>query len=352
MPLNTYGPCPTCDEVFQSRAPKTYCTMHCYVTSSEFQERIRRQAKTALVAKLGYEPVREQRACRQCDSRFEVTTRSQKRYCSKSCHRQWHAARFDRAIANPEQIALPQAFDEFLTQAELPCLFEGCTWSGQGLSQHANNAHGIKAADFKRLVGFSPTTGVIGPSLRAALEARQHIHEPKPWFPIQNGGGRGNQTPRSLEGKEKLAKSRAERGSVHVCIVCTSEFVSFASTKTGSREPRFCSTRCKQRWHTDHKKPTPIMQLCCGKCGAEFSASYAQQLRHKKDLPVYCTLLCRQSVNSASSKPGDGRRTYGPETLTAVRRLLAEGLPNRDIAAELGIPASSVSGLKKKFTKL
>ena len=82
------------------------------------------------------------------------------------------AKRFDRWIANPQTLALPQAYDEFLTGEELPCLVEGCNWRGQWLSLHMNYTHGVPADEFKRAAGFNLKSGIISGPMREALAQR------------------------------------------------------------------------------------------------------------------------------------------------------------------------------------
>ena len=37
QPTPVYGPCPTCGSRFESRVPKTYCSLKCYVASPAFR---------------------------------------------------------------------------------------------------------------------------------------------------------------------------------------------------------------------------------------------------------------------------------------------------------------------------
>ncbi len=83
-----------------------------------------------------------------------------------------HCVSLFRFIANPETVSLPQNFDEFLDRAELPCLIEGCGWSGKHLTIHVNAAHGIRAADFKRATGFNVGSGLVGSELARPLSER------------------------------------------------------------------------------------------------------------------------------------------------------------------------------------
>ena len=63
-----------------------------------------------------------------------------KKFCSKDCRRLHYAERFDRWVANPETLALPQCYDEFLMQEELPCLIDGCEWKGKHLARTATRS--------------------------------------------------------------------------------------------------------------------------------------------------------------------------------------------------------------------
>ena len=56
--------------------------------------------------------------------------------------------RYDRQIASPDKLQLPQGYDGCLDREQLNCLVDGCGWVGKHLSTHMNIAHGIKADEF------------------------------------------------------------------------------------------------------------------------------------------------------------------------------------------------------------
>ena len=164
-PKPQHGPCPTCGCMFESRAPKRFCSMRCYLASPIHPMRTlagteaSRRKRLSLPDDARYN--RERRHCLHCDGEFVEIPSKPKRFCSQACYRLYMAGRFDRWIASPQRIALPQAYDEFLASEELPCLVEGCESVGQHLSTHMNITHGVPAAEFKRAAGFNATTGVV-----------------------------------------------------------------------------------------------------------------------------------------------------------------------------------------------
>jgi len=148
------GPCPTCGKTFESRyRGKKYCTLECYSKSPELLERL----------KLKHIRTGENTTCIECGKEFYVKkSRSQRgsgKYCSTICYRKFMEKRFDRWIASPEKLSLPQNYDEFLTLQELPCLVEGCEWRGNFLSLHMNFTHGIARREFKKIAGFNLKSG-------------------------------------------------------------------------------------------------------------------------------------------------------------------------------------------------
>jgi hypothetical protein len=221
----------------------------------------------------------------------------QRKFCSMICYRKYMAERFDRWIANPQRVNLPQAYDEFLTQEELPCLVEGCDWTGHNLSCHMNFAHGVTADQFKEAAGFNVSTGVISPELHLAMSQRK-----------QNAGGRadnfqynGPYVPpkRKLrrEGKEHHAKSSAlarqgpPRGT-ESCRACGKDI---PQPPMGRR--LYCSLKCRSAYKARKRGP-----VICGWCGEEFAGTRGQQLRESRGQRIACSTKCRQLMNS------DGRR--------------------------------------------
>lgn len=147
-PIPSRGPCKTCGKPFSSRTAKIYCSLACYVKSDQFKamqtenmennKSPERRAKMAASLRTG-----EMVKCLECGEETYSKRGRKRRFCSTSCYRAYMAKRFDRWAANPANIALPQGYDEFLDQEELPCVVEGCNWQGKHLSLHINRAHGI-----------------------------------------------------------------------------------------------------------------------------------------------------------------------------------------------------------------
>src|SRR5262249_15951573 len=123
------GVCQQCGQEFRAKYKgRKYCSIKCYRSSPDLMERLRVQSsKLALEAREAqgfHSAERLTKKCLQCGTEMYVRPKefNTKRYCSKPCYRAYMADRFDRWIANPQGIALPQGYDEFLSQEELPCL--------------------------------------------------------------------------------------------------------------------------------------------------------------------------------------------------------------------------------------
>lgn len=167
-----------CGKEFTSLKPdRLYCSIKCRCTSPDFKAAALANAVKAQAGRKGGTRKSEQLTCAnpECGKVFYVKPSEVKRgkkTCSRHCYRLWLAGRFDRAIAAPATFKEMQGFDEYLTQDNLPCLIEGCTWEGDNLGLHMNQTHGISADDFKRMAGFNLSTGLISPRLEAAFVAR------------------------------------------------------------------------------------------------------------------------------------------------------------------------------------
>lgn len=168
--------CPTCEKTFRTRNPdKTYCTIRCYTKSdqfSEMKERNRLSINDRIRDRIGREPGPVNAVCLCCEGTFVtrcISGVNVKKFCGDVCRRRYYSERFDRFVANPETIALPQCYDEFLTKESLPCLIEGCEWEGVKLAMHVNLVHGISAREFKKMAGFNITTGVVTPELHESM---------------------------------------------------------------------------------------------------------------------------------------------------------------------------------------
>ncbi len=305
------GPCPECGKHFESRYVKTYCGMKCWVNSPAFkaQQKANNDKKKAEAAVRG--------ECLQCGAEFFAKASRKQKFCCKSHYRAYMAERFDRWIASPQAIALPQAYDEFLTLEELPCLIEGCDWHGRNLGQHLNFAHGIPANEFKKLAGFNKTTGLVTPDLSQSLASRPHLAFASlpPGVGTKKGdpSAKRGQSP-SLEAKEHLAKARVllgETPSQHkrTCKGCGKEFQQeyyFGVTK-------YCSLDCRA---AHYAKKRPIVTLVCAECGSTFqSQSRDQQRRSAKGLPVFHSFSCRQKHNGRFRKTSGVSGEFRGKTL-------------------------------------
>jgi hypothetical protein len=302
-PQLTYGPCPTCESMFESKKAKKFCSMKCYLSSPEYKTNMRSGALASRSARLSLPEHerynREVRCCLECGTEFTVIPSRTKKFCCSACYRTYMAKRFDRWIASPQRIALPQAYDEFLTLDELPCLVDGCNWSGKHLSGHMNWAHGVVAREFKRAAGFNLHTGVVCLPLHKALVDRavdygalgtaalELIDRDKPV--------KRTRDYHSLERKEHAVKTRAllQTGPIRICEKCAVKFVQ--STPFG--RAKFCSTDCRNRLYA-RRNAAKIYALNCGQCGKFFKGTKQQMMRAKSGSDVCCSLKCRGHRNS------------------------------------------------------
>jgi endogenous inhibitor of DNA gyrase (YacG/DUF329 family) len=235
------GPCPTCGKMFESRIDKIFCSLKCYTKSPQFLE----MAKA--VSPKGSQAVQEiwkkkmTRTCPVCKREYRAN-KSKRKFCSHLCHRKFKADLYDAWIANPEKIALPQCYDEFMTKDELPCLIEGCSWTGSHLSIHLNQSHGIRADEFKRAAGFNLNTGLVCPNLNQELSQREKHIDHLDDYPLPSTKGM-KLTYRSLEGEEARAKSRAIPilGPNRICKGCGKKFTQ--STRFG--KSLYCNVKCR-----------------------------------------------------------------------------------------------------------
>jgi hypothetical protein len=283
---------------FSKTLNKKYCSMHCYTSSPEFKSRLLVRNKTSWHG----QPLAPKPLCRQCGK--EVRRRASK-FCTPSCRRIYFADRFDRWVANPEKIALPQCYDEFLAREELPCLVEGCDWVGKHLACHVNFVHGISAADFKELAGFNSKTGLISSDLSDAFSQRtlDRIEEGTLNRGYQSPAGSSPQVKKEephalpqprLEGKEHHAKALAlmlaggPQRPPRPCRVCEN-FVE--QPVTGLK--LYCSTQCRSSYYSRHNKA----EVVCTYCGNKFMANRCQQLRSWKGQAVCCSTACRNRLN-------------------------------------------------------
>jgi len=285
---HTLGPCPTCGKMFTShRREKIFCCMRCYTSHPSTTERLRsmNDAKRS-----------GPKACPHCKKAFQHKSN---RYCSDACRRKFFAARFDRWVANPEQIALPQNFDEFMAADILPCLIEGCDWHGENLANHVNFAHGISADDFRELVGFNKSTGLIGAALRTKTSERiRAMIEDGTIVPdlhaFDNVDRSAPRPPQRLEAKEHHLKARAIMAATgpdrppKPCLQCGRDVAQPTIGRT-----LYCSTVCRSLFYQKRGQA----ELRCDYCGKMFTGERAQVLRAQRSQKVCCSTMCRNKMN-------------------------------------------------------
>lgn len=325
--------CPHCGVLFRSRQKKKYCSQRCYVTSPELKEMLTRESRKAWAERLGRPVgVLEEWICLECGEKrlLRQAKLKRRRFCNQVCYRAYMAARFDRFIANPETIALPQCYDEFLDRDELPCLVNGCTWVGKHLGSHVNFAHGITAEQFKEMAGFNRGTGLVSkdlaktmsdrwqqwngpPSALAGnheppitkpgtirLEGREHLFRA---FALGTGAAlqKGNKKyhEENPNWKEELGAKRRKDAAdgtgayqrVHsTCTMCGTDFL--ATITQAKKDVRICSSDCGRRWHNENWVARAIWPMKCFQCGKDFLGTYAQNKSSKRGAPTYCDKSC------------------------------------------------------------
>jgi hypothetical protein len=301
-PTQENGPCPSCGKMFYAKnQEKKFCNLTCYsrhlADTSTLKCRGQKGA-AAVAAKAASVRAADPSTCMHCGRPLSESYRHLRKlkaakFCNQSCYRSFMAERFDRWLANPETLALPQCYDEFLDREVLTCPIRGCTWSGQWLSAHVNRAHGFPAPDFKRAAGFCKGSAIITPSLAKTLRSRERS-EAQDAVVQRLKDGFGGSTPggyRALEAIEHVRKSRltlrdTEQGPLLICEGCDTEFVATWGTR-----PKYCSVECRtSTYHARHKVPAP--ELTCRECGRSFTRNPSG--RHQ----IYCTVKCRDAAYS------------------------------------------------------
>lgn len=251
-----HGTCKICGKDFVSkRADKIYCSIECYHADPQTQKRLKEMAPFALAAALKVDvsdlPETIETECTECKKPMQIKPSrlnpSGHVFCSTQCYRHFLSKRFDRWIASPESINHPQNFDEFMTQEELPCLIEGCNWTGKFLGAHVNMAHGISANDFKKLAGFNVTTGLVSPDLAEELRERSKDYGNflLPNY-VDTSKKRGSYvSAESKEHRKKILILRmndpAERAGT--CEGCGKDFI----YKSVGGPRKYCSRACRNK---------------------------------------------------------------------------------------------------------
>lgn len=285
------GPCVKCGIMFHSVRIKEYCSLDCYYKSDKCKAIGRVSLHKATHAKYGDFPDTIKAVCLNCkQERDEKWGRRNRKFCSKACQRKYYAARFDRWIANPESIALPQCYDEFLNNMTLPCLVSGCSWIGKHLSSHVNFVHGITANKFKELCGFNAGTGLVSMDVHESLSARaqQWTEQPVNAFSSPFSFAARKTDEIRLEGKEHIKKARAMTCAAQpqhsvACVRCDKRFI---HTAVGGRR-FYCSRKCREHWYG--RKHIPMK---CDKCGSEFLGTQEQFRNKGNGRGVFCSRTC------------------------------------------------------------
>ena len=262
-PIPNRGPCKTCGKTFFTRRNNPqFCSIDCYIKSSQFKDMLTEaRAKTytpeSIKKRAEMKKTGGDIECLECKQLFYCPKNKigKKLFCARPCFRSYMNKRFDRQIANPDQLALPQGYDGFLDRLELNCLIEGCGWTGKHLSNHMNMAHGIQAENFKKAAGFNLNTGVISKDLAETLSNRKlvgvAVQNP---FWLQNPKKNKNKKRpyRSNEAKEHQKKARALQGfgPQRICEACRIEFTQ--STPMG--KTKYCSIPCRNSYYAQEKK--------------------------------------------------------------------------------------------------
>ena len=289
------GPCPTCGETFHSRVrSKAYCSMKCYVTSPELKERLQSLNDTKKLPET---------KCQHCGDLI-INKHAIRKFCSVHCRRSFYAERFDRFVANPESLALPQCYDEFLTQETLPCLVEGCDWVGVRLGQHCNITHGIPVEKLREMAGFNRTTGmctttesknrsVIAAKLQKEGKTCNRFMECR-----KTSGNTGKKHPPRLESLEHSMKTSVEMSmtpsKTRPPSPCKQCGINVSQMVIGKK--LYCSIECRREFYRLHKRKI-VAELICSLCGAVFSGSRDQSKRAKNGTPICCSGDCRNKLN-------------------------------------------------------
>lgn len=315
--------CLQCGKAFASASKKKYCCRKCYTSSPQFRAMIQRHIDSQRTAYASQ--------CLVCGKAMQVTPSRAKYTCSKDCEREYRRRRFDRWIANPETIALPQNYDEFLSKDQLPCLVEGCTWVGAQLSTHMNFAHGVTATEFKQMAGFNRTQAVVTPALHH-VQRQQALDRELGRDPVTRSVGVGNLTPRqtfprSLQTREAASKGRLlkvpTRGEVTgVCAHCEKPFT-YQPPAWGPAHREYCSKKCQAKAHRlrsaerDTQRAKTLNPIPCCICHQPLPRITTLTLRKvAQGIPVCCSYRC---VGVLVSEIRLGKRPKPPALKTKKR---------------------------------
>lgn len=244
--------CQHCSREFESKnRDRKFCSISCYRSSDYYRE-----VRKKLVEKVS--KPKELNTCLNCGKERYLPPHQAKKqkYCNKICGREYMANRFDRYIANPEALALPQNYDEFLTKDELPCLIADCKWRGQNLANHVNRTHGIPRDRLKELGGFNKSSGLVSKKLAKKFSrhartaqriayARHNVEKMLEVHKASNFSSVKKKRTVRLEGKEHAAKAWIERSfeKEELDGKCPACGKAFTTTMTWQK---YCSIKCQQ----------------------------------------------------------------------------------------------------------
>lgn len=318
--LHEIGPCLTCNKMFWSKTrKKKYCSLKCCLSDPKTLERLKKMNDDRLVAR-GFAPTGESvLSCLKCGAAIPRKKKCRK-FCGKQCHRAYYAERFDRWIASPEGLALPQNYDEFLLSEKLPCLVIGCDWEGESLAYHSNVVHGITADQLRELAGFNKTTGLVTSRLSKSLSERALGYIEKGILQPGDIDHCRQSTPKviplRLEAKEHQHKALAVRrvqvsDKVLPCLHCRTLVI---QPVCGAQ--LYCDKKCRQAYYRTKARERKS-ELVCDYCGTAFKATPYQVKRKNAGNKVVCGIDCRCKMNMAACLASRGIPV--PSQLTSVK---------------------------------
>ncbi len=269
----TFGPCPTCGQMFKKRvAGRVYCNAKCYRASPKFKEhceKIQKLTQTPEQIALRAEKAKtgQDRPCVGCGKMMYVKKHKLGRntYCTHVCYETYMSARFERVQDMPEFNDLPKDYDAFLAETELPCVVKGCVWKGKHLSLHVNLAHAVNADTLKRVLGFDLSEGIVSSDLSERLSQRENV---------------GVALLHGIE--EARAKAHAVLAAQHEAGIPR-----YVSEQRRQTQRKICAIKTAVE--------TGPKRLCVG-CGVEFTQ------RSPFGLTLYCTRTCRDKDYAEAGK--------------------------------------------------
>jgi endogenous inhibitor of DNA gyrase (YacG/DUF329 family) len=299
------GPCKKCGGYFRASSPgKLFCSFDCYAGSDQFQTMTRDNARRINEGRRAAAGAADPTSatvmvtCQHCGVvRARPFAQRARQFCNRRCRGGFYAARFDRWIANPESIALPQNYDEFLDRDELPCVIEGCGWSGIHLSQHCNHVHGVAADQLKEMLGFNHKTGLCGRAYSEYLAARPgmgaHLVPFGPGRPPPGG-------PRCAIRAE--AREHSRKASALKANTVDPDKPPIPCRRCGTPVPQrvigralYCGLDCRAALYRDRnraKQNEKKHPLTCSACGRAFVGTDDQKKRADAGRPVNCKRAC------------------------------------------------------------